>query len=229
MQIPRTLAHIWIGPLQPPAAEMRTWRDLNPDWSYRLYDNDFLRGRRWRNQPLIDEYLKRAEYAGVADLMRYEILDECGGLIAEADSICERPVAPLFESGALFTVYENEFVRGELVSPILAATPGHPFVRALVDELGRLRPEMLREPWRSTGNYFVARMIRALKPEITIFPSYTFIPEHYTGEVYDGPGPIYARQLFGSTRKAYPAVGFLGRYRERRKRKYRIRQTRGMT
>lgn len=227
MEIPRSLAHIWIGPLQPPLELMESWRKLNPDWEYRLYDNAFVSGRRFRNQPLIDEYLKRAEYAGAADLIRYELLDEFGGLIAEADSLCEKPVAPLFETGRLFTVYENEFVRGELVSPILAATPGHPFVRALSDELGKLRPEDLLEPWRSTGNLFVARMIRSLAPEITIFPSYYFIPEHYTGETYTGDGPVYARQLFGTTRKSYPAVGWLTRRRERRKRKYRLRRMAG--
>jgi mannosyltransferase OCH1-like enzyme len=227
MQIPKTMAHIWIGPLQPPLEYMRSWQALNPDWAYRLYDNAFVRERRFRNQPLIDEYLKRAEYAGAADLIRYELLDAFGGFIAEADAVCERPIAPLFETGSLFTVYENEFVRGQLVSPILAATPGHPFVRALIEELGKLRPEELGSPWQSTGNLFVAQMIARLQPEITIFPSHYFIPEHYTGVVYDGPGPVYARQLFGTTRKAYAAVGVLGRYRERRKRKYRLRRMRG--
>jgi mannosyltransferase OCH1-like enzyme len=217
------MAHIWIGPLEPPIDWMRSWPAQNPDWDYRLYDNAFCQSRRFRNQTLIDEYMRRAEYAGAADLIRYELLLDHGGFIPEADSVCLRPVAPLFRSGNLFTVYENEFVRGRLVSPILAAAPEHPFLQALVDRLASLPPDRLGTPWHTTGNLFVARMIEELEPAITIFPSHYFIPEHYTGVRYEGDGPIYAEQRFGTTRRAYRALGLWTRFLESRKRRYRRR------
>ena len=68
--IPRRLGHIWIGPQPAPLEWMDTWKAAHPGWDYTLYDNAYLTGRRFRNQPLINEYFRRAEYAGVADLMR---------------------------------------------------------------------------------------------------------------------------------------------------------------
>ena len=39
----------------------------------------------------------RKEYAGVSDLMRSEILEEVGGFIPEADSICLRATDELWD------------------------------------------------------------------------------------------------------------------------------------
>ena len=41
--------------------------------------------------------ITRAEYMGVSDLMRYEILEEVGGIIPEADSICLRATDELWD------------------------------------------------------------------------------------------------------------------------------------
>ena len=201
--IPRELGHIWIGPAPAPDDWMATWRAHHPDWTYTLHDNDVLRTRRFRTRRQIDVYLDRGSYAGAADLMRYEILLERGGFLAPADSVCYRPVDPLLTEARAYTCYENEMLRGELVSPVLAAEPGNPFLEELVRRLADTDPEALAEPWTTTGNLFVTMAIRELRPEITIFPSYYFVPVHYLGPVYEGPGPVYAKQLFGSTRSSH--------------------------
>jgi hypothetical protein len=62
-------------------------------------------------------------------------------------------------------------------------------------------------PWTTTGNGFLRRFFAAnpdLRAEVTVFPSHYFIPEHYKGEVYSGPDLIYARQMWGTTLRAYP-------------------------
>ncbi|MDQ0316410.1 hypothetical protein [Amorphus orientalis] len=38
---------------------MDTWRELNPTWRYELWDNERVFGRTWKNQHLIDEYVRR--------------------------------------------------------------------------------------------------------------------------------------------------------------------------
>ncbi|PRY92683.1 hypothetical protein BCF33_1536 [Hasllibacter halocynthiae] len=219
--IPRRLSHIWIGPHPAPDAWMRTWRDHHPDWDYTLYDNDYVFGRRFRNQKLLDYYFRYGQYAGAADVIRYELLQERGGFLAAADSTCLRPVDGLFPEPHAYTVYENEFVRGQLVSPILACEPGNPFVEALVAMLGEIGEDEIGRPWMTTGNLFVTKAIRDLKPEITIFPSHYFIPEHFDGGRYEGDGPIYARQHFGTTVDGYEKnrPGFFARRKEKRLRR----------
>lgn len=202
--IPRKLSHIWIGPLAPPSGWMETWKKAHPDWEYELYGNEFLKKRDFRTRRQITEYLKRGQYAGAADLMRLEILLERGGLMPGADSICLRSMEPLFTKTCAYTVYENEFVRGRLVSPIQACEPGNPFVGKLIEHLSNVSPENLDEPWISTGNLFTAQMIESLKPDIVIFPSHFMIPVHFTGVISNEGFAPFAVQMFGTTRGAYP-------------------------
>lgn len=128
MKIPKKLGQIWIGPKKAPEAWMQSWKNHNPEWEYTLYGNDFLNARKFRTSRQIAEYMKRGWYVGVGDLLRYEILYETGGYLAEADSVCVHAIEELFVGNeSLYTVYENEFLRGKLVSPIVACEPGHPF------------------------------------------------------------------------------------------------------
>lgn len=197
--IPKKLGHIWIGPKPPPTEWMGTWKNKHKDWEYTLYDNHFLSSYQFKTKVLINDYLRRRLYCGVADLMRYEILYNFGGLLAEADSICYHNTKELFTEECAYTVYENEKVRGTLVSPIVACEPKNEFVGTLIEELCQLKKSDLDEPWRTTGNLFVAKMIEKYEPNVHIFPSHYFIPVHYTGIVYEGHDKIYAKQLFGST------------------------------
>ena len=83
---------------------MQTWPEKHPDWEYRVYDNEFLMEFPFRNRKLINEYFWRGEYAGVQDLMRFEILYEFGGFMADADSICRHPVDELLVDKGACTV-----------------------------------------------------------------------------------------------------------------------------
>ena len=206
----------------PPTKWMRTWPEYHPDWTYDIFGNDYLQNTTFETQKQINEYMRRGNYAGVADLMRYEILYERGGFLAEADSVCKKAIDELFnDEHNIYTVYENEFVRGQLVSPILAAEPGHPFLRGLIDELKRIPPEKLDIPWKQTGNLFVAQMIKEHQPHIRIWPSHYFIPEHYTGVKYQGMGTVYAEQRFGTTNKSYRAPNRVTKIMEWYRKKYR--------
>lgn len=205
--VPRTIGHIWIGPHPAPTEWMQSWKDAHPGWTYRLYDNDYLCSRRFRNQAQINEYFRRGKYAGVSDLMRYEILFEEGGFLPEADSICLHPVDALLTAPRAYTVHEFPEGRTGMMSPFLASEPGNRVIGRVIEELGRLVPEEMNNPWTTTGNGFLRRFFLAnpdLRAEVTVFPSHYFIPEHYKGESYKGPDLVYARQLWGSTLRAYP-------------------------
>jgi mannosyltransferase OCH1-like enzyme len=208
MGIPKKLGHIWIGPRSVPAEWLQSWRDHHPKWSYTLYDNAFLYSFPFRNRHLIDEYVKRGQFAGAADVMRYEILYEFGGFIPGADTLCIANTDELFPDARAYTVYENEKVRPGLVSPILACERKNSFVGLLIEELSHLSPYEVGQPWKTTGNRFVANMIQQHQPDVTIFPSHHFIPEHFTGETYKGDGKIYCHQMFGTTTNAYKKGSF---------------------
>ena len=205
--VPRTMGQIWIGPYPRPKDWMQTWQDAHPDWTYRVYDNDYLLNRRFRNQALINAYFRQGLFAGVADLMRYEILLDEGGFIAAADSLCLHPVDAIITEARAYAVYEYPVRPTTLISPFLASEPGNPVIARVVKRLSRNQPKDLRAPWRSTGNGFLRGFFRKnpdLLEQVTIFPGHYFNPEHYHGETYSGPDRIYARQLWGTTRNTYP-------------------------
>ncbi|MGB0966700.1 MAG: glycosyltransferase family 32 protein [Halocynthiibacter sp.] len=206
--IPKRLGHIWIGPKPMPRHWMQTWPEKHPDWEYRIYDNDFLMEFPFRNRRLINEYFWRGEYAGVQDLMRYEILYKFGGFMADADSICLHPVDELLKGKRACTVYDQQDTEKAGVSPFLAAEPRNPVLGEVIDRLGQLQPWDLLKPWRSTGNRFLIRAIREIGEEkVTIWPSHYFIPWHHSDpeDVYSGPDKVYAEQQWGTTRRAYNA------------------------
>ncbi len=220
------MGHIWIGPLEPPSLWMKTWKDSHPDWEYRLYDNNFLSEFNFRTRHLIDKYYELEMYEGVADLMRLEILYEYGGFIPPADSWCYHNTDELFTEECCYTVYENEFIKGKLVSPILACEAGNRFVGTLIEELVKVKTENIDCAWKTTGNLFVAKMIEKYKPNIVIFPSYYFIPVHFEGLIYEGEGKVYAKQFFGTTRNKYRNKNIWNRFVINRLRNYKLKYKR---
>ena len=204
MNIEKKMTHIWIGPNPAPIKWMNTWKDKHPDWEYSVFTDEMLKKRKWYNQHLINRYYSMGKWAGVADLIRYELIFERGGFWPEADSECLERVDELFVGPpeTAYTVFENEVVLPRFVSPILAANPGNQFLHIIIEKLHKLRPEELHpQPFKSTGNGFLASLLDEHRHMLTIFPSYTFIPLWYRkgSKRYSGPGKVYAEQHWGST------------------------------
>ena len=58
--------------------------------------------------------------------------------------------------------------------------------------------------WETVGPGLLTRIYNiGLFKEFIIYPSYMFLPQHFTGQEYKGHGKIYAYQAWGSTRSAY--------------------------
>jgi mannosyltransferase OCH1-like enzyme len=203
MNIERKMTQIWIGPRPAPLRWMNTWKERHPNWDYSIFTQKDLEARTFHNQHLIDHYVSIRAYAGVSDLIRYELLYERGGFFPEADFFCLENTDELFTAPPhmCYTCYEQERIRPGYVQPILACNPGNQFVKQLIDELHVLTPLQLSpHPWESTGNAWLPKMIQKFKPEIVIWPSHYFIPEHYDRtQVYLGSDKVYAKHLWGST------------------------------
>ncbi len=211
--IPKRLGHIWIGPKPAPAAWMDTWPVKHPDWEYTVYDNDFLLGHPFRLRKHINEYFWRGLYAGVQDMMRYEILYRYGGFMADADAICLHPVDELLDGPRAYTVYDrpaSDKFRG--VCPFLACEPGNPLIGAIIDAIAAKDPAELRKAEVSTGNRFLMSMIRSLEPDddaLRIWPTHYFVPWQKSDpdDYYDGPDRVYAEQKWATSTYAYNQDG----------------------
>lgn len=200
--MPKILHHIWVGPRPAPMEWIKTWYEKHPDWEHILWDNDKVFNREWKNQRLVDEYRARECWHGVADVVRYEILHEFGGLMPGADSVCERNTEELFDRyHDAWAVYENETVRPGLITPLYACRKGAEFALRLIEEL---KDKESGEPWLTTGNCYMRDMVAKHRPSLLrIFPSHYFNPIHYTGHTYSGPDKPFSVQKWGTTLKSY--------------------------
>lgn len=212
MNIEKKMTHIWIGPKPAPLKWMNTWKEKHPDWEYSIFTDEMLKARKWKNQHLIDKYYNMQKYAGAHDLIRYELILERGGFWPAADSVCLERCDELFSSPAdhAYTVYESEKAKPGFVSPILAANAGNIICEALVNHLNKLDPSQLSaHPFISTGNQFLSRFLPQFSDKLTIWPSYTLIPQWYGSNTrYSGPGKVYAEQYFGSTGSGLQIKGY---------------------
>jgi len=203
--IPRTLHVIWVGDeSKRPDNCISTWVDKNPDWQVKLWGNQDLAEYGWINATHMREMAKR-ELNGVADLMRWEILYNEGGFVVDADSICRRPLEPWLFEGEACACWENELARpGLIAAGYVASVPDNPFFGQMILDLQKEPTVVDRMAWESVGPLFLTECHRAYQYSgLTIWPSHFFIPQHFTGAAYSGPGQVFADQAWGSTLQAY--------------------------
>lgn len=202
VHIPKIIHQLWIGPKPAPEKWMKTWREKNPLWNYKLWGEAEIRGARWINQKWIDYFWNRQIWPGVSDVCTYEILYNNGGFMPAADSVCLEPIDELFYNDFdAYSVYENEKVRPGLISPLHASVKGSVFAKELIEGLRGQTPNGV--PWMTTGNKYMGDMYKRTAAKVKIFPSHYFTPEHFTGAKYDGKDKVYARQFWGSTTRCY--------------------------
>jgi hypothetical protein len=189
---------------------MDTWKEKNPTFEYiRWTEREFVdRKIRFRCGNRINEI---EEICGKADIIRWEILYEYGGVFLDADSICVEPIDDVLMRCKSFAGWENEQVRPGLVAVgTMGFPPKHPLVKAVIDWI-ESNPvsfaQTNQRAWQNTGPMLLTRMLRTGKfTDMTIFPSYTFLPIHCTGVEYSGHGRIYAYQEWGSTKQSYDTM-----------------------
>ncbi|MDR6146382.1 mannosyltransferase OCH1-like enzyme [Sphingomonas sp. SORGH_AS870] len=206
--IPKRLHVIWVGDeAKRPDNCIDTWRAMHPDWEFRLWGNQDFSACQWANRAHMDAMWSR-ELNGVADMMRWEILYHHGGVLVDADSICVRPLDEHLLDCEAFACWESEVARpGLIAAGYFGCKSENPFVGQIIKDIAAETSVTDRMAWQSVGPQRVTDAYRAYGyNRLRIYPSHYFIPEHFTGIAYDGSDPVYAYQLWGSTRGAYDVI-----------------------
>ena len=126
--------------------------------------------------------------------------------MAPADSECLYPIDDLLNiKEDCFACYENEKVLSDLVSPHLATTKGNVLMSKIIDKVFTIDKD-IEVPWRETGNLLLTNTIGELGYPIKIYPSYYFIPRHYSGIKYIGEGRVYADHKWLTSGKEMPTA-----------------------
>jgi mannosyltransferase OCH1-like enzyme len=206
--IPKIMHFIWVGDeTKRPDNCIDTWRQHNPDWTFLIWGNAELAEIDWHNRDHMNAMYGR-ELNGVADMMRWEILYSNGGVVVDADSICLRALDDALLDCEAFACWENEIARpGLIAAGYFGCEAGNPFVKQIVTDI-HAEPSVTHElAWKTVGPLRLTESYRKYGySRLRIYPSHFFIPRHFTGIAYEGSDPIYADQLWGSTRKTYDQI-----------------------
>ena len=206
--IPKIIHIVWVGDERKrPDNCIQTWRAHHPDWEVKIWGNESLKTHAWVNAKHM-QAMWSSELNGVADMMRWEILYREGGFAVDADSICLRPLNEEWLKLEAFACWENEQVQpGLIAAGYFAARPNNPFVGQIIMDIYNAPTVTHAMAWKTVGpqrltDTYNQHAYRGL----TIFPSYTFIPEHFTGVRYTGDGLVYATQEWATTKRGYDVL-----------------------
>lgn len=90
--IPKLIHQIWIGDKKLPKnciPWMKSWKNFNPDWEYKLWTEENIKEL---NIKKFDVYSKKINPGYRSDILRYIILKKFGGLYADTDFECLKPL-----------------------------------------------------------------------------------------------------------------------------------------
>jgi len=220
MPIPKIIHQLWIGPKPAPTKFMATWLTKHPDFEYRFWTEPdltklyttgtiaTLSGELTLRLELIDKIQSIEEINGKADIIRWEILKAYGGVFLDADSICIEAFDDTIMNTTAFAGYENELVRKGLVATgTMGFPPAHPLCVTACEWIrtNHVSQQRTRKmAWQTVGPQLLTNLLNSgTYKDVTIFPSWFFLPIHCTKTEYTGHAKVYAYQEWGSTKKNY--------------------------
>jgi hypothetical protein len=219
-RIPKKLHVIWVGKEhERPTECINSWKDSHPDWQFRIWTEEDLDRRFWRTIKQMRILLEAKCWAGVADMMKYEILFQEGGVYVDADSYCLKPLDTWILNNKMFACWEDGIAHAKFVgTSFIGSIPNNPFLNFVIDRICSRTALLSR-----LGSYAVplARLIRGkvagppyltdcIKSydysgykDISIFASHIFAPMRDGSAASDRWRATYAVHTLASTKKLY--------------------------
>lgn len=196
--IPKIIHQIWLGDQSKrPDKFIQIWKEKNPSWEHKLWTDDNLPNIRCKKQFDLCPSLP-----GKADILRYQLLYDEGGFFIDADSECINPLDDFLLDNECFCCWENEEVRkGLMANGYLASVKGCKLMDLILKRIETFENMSYHplETWSITGPLLLTNMVYLNTYPITVYPSWYFIPRHYSGVEYAGTDKVYAKQYWGTT------------------------------
>jgi mannosyltransferase OCH1-like enzyme len=189
--IPKLIHQTWKTKILPKQTEAlaHRWRELHPDYEYRLWTDDDCRDFVRTNHP--DFYATyRAFPAEIqrVDAVRYLILKTYGGIYLDLDMFPLRKLEPLLTSNDFTTCYEPAVAAQRhhldyiISNAAMVSPPAHPFLDRLIEEMKTYKSKRKNESDRileTTGPFLLSRAYRKNPQGVRLLHSQYFMPLYY--------------------------------------------------
>ncbi len=138
--IPKIIHQIWLGRKIPQEYKefQDSWKSKHPEWEYILWNQDSLKKAfpaGFYNQNMFEQARHDGNFAKMADVARYEILHEFGGLYVDCDCKCIKPFDILHQTFDFYAGLEH-IANGLLVgNALIGSQPKHPILQKCLQNI----------------------------------------------------------------------------------------------
>ncbi len=142
-RIPKIIHQIWIGSPVPERYNnwRASWKKHNPDWEYKLWTDKEVAEFELVNRKLYDA---TTNLGAKSDILRYELLNQFGGLYVDTDFECCKSFDMLNHSYNFYTGVCN--AGGfNLACGLMGSVPGHPVLQECIRSISALETPPLSE------------------------------------------------------------------------------------
>lgn len=200
--IPKKIHQIWLGGTPPDYLWQfqKTWQRLHPDWEYKLWRDEDVKNMTIHNQELFDAAIN---YGQKADILRYHILYEIGGLYVDCDFRCLQKFDILHHCYDFYSGLSN-CGDVEIANGLIGVRPHHPILKHCIDTLAQSKdllkgiskddPNYMKKAFGAvisqTGPGFFSKCFIEIAPQtedtVIVFPCSFFYPLPNTARNLNG-------------------------------------------
>jgi hypothetical protein len=157
--IPKIIHYVWVGgPLPSLQREyIDGWRRMNPDYEFVLWNEDNIDF----SLDVLNRAYRERKWAKVADIVRLMAIRQRGGIYLDTDIQLYKPLDSLLACSCVFGFQSRQDTPDWVANGMMAAEPGHWFIKRALEELIALRPMPfgLDRPTRY-GPKLITRLLR---------------------------------------------------------------------
>lgn len=222
VSIPKIVHQTWSSRDLPVDFErfQLSWRKHHAGWEYRFYDDEGCRSFIEEYCPellaVYDAYPRQIQRV---DLFRYLVVNEAGGVYADMDMECLRPLGRLFEGRkCVFSVEAHLTMRRQrelsyrgpyqIGNCIFASIPGHPFLQRIIRRSLELADRPIasdEDVEETTGPRMLTRLYESLPEEdrqgVAVLPQIFLLPPKEYPNFFPFGMNMYAKHHFRGTWK----------------------------
>lgn len=177
--IPKVIHQIWLGGELPEKyiRLINTIKLNNPNYIHKLWTDTDVIDYHLKNREL---YNKTLNFGGKADILRYEILNNEGGIYLDTDFIALKSFDEILTDNLEFFTSCGHVEIPECFNGLIGSIPNHPIIQSVVDGLNpEIKVDDLASMYYNIGpqyfsKYFFEYLYLNLDKNIVLFPTVYF-------------------------------------------------------
>lgn len=157
-QIPKIIHQIWLGSKIPDRYKKLndSFKQLNPDWEYRLWSDEDIEEFNLINKKAFDI---AGNYGMKSDIARYEIVEKFGGIYADTDFECLKPLDDFIGCSFFCGLFFSKNPEIAFPNGLFGSIPNNKILKDLISGINIINLSKPDDIMNATGPYYFGRIV----------------------------------------------------------------------